>query len=285
VRTTDAFNSISSSILLVKDENGNSYIPGTNTDNINVLHPGKGYKFITRQNVTFVYPNINFYYGPIINSNFMVNEPEIFKPKHTQTGFSANISVELIDTGEITGEIGVKNKNGEIVGSAIVAYPLTTVTIWGDNPLTDDIVEGAITNEDLSLVLFDKNKNTQVPLEVKKVINILDGKEVDKFIYVNDSYYYLQAKISEPNSVLVNNKNAIEVYPNPAKSDIHIWIGQDFSSASIKIIDEFGQKVKEIETRKMGYYSIDISELTAGVYIIIIDNGLSTKQSKFIKIK
>jgi len=284
MRTTDAFNSISSSILLVKDENGNSYIPGTNTDNIKVLQPGKGYKLITRQNVTFIYPNINFYYGSIANTDFTLDEPEVFKPKHTQTGFSANISVELIDLDKIAGELGVMNKNGEIVGSAIISNPLTSITIWGDNPLTNDVVEGASSNEELSLVLFDKNKNIQIPLEVQKIINIVNGNQVDKLTYTNDGFFYVQAKVSEPNSVKLNDGNLFEIYPNPTNSFIHIMINDNLSNASIKIIDEYGRKVKEFLTSQIGYNSFDVSELNAGVYIILIDNGLTTKQSKFVKL-
>lgn len=284
MRTTDAFNSISSSILLVKDENGNSYIPGTNTDNIKVLYPGKGYKLITRQDVKFIYPNINFYYGSIANTDFAFNEPEVLKPKHTQTGFSSNVSVELIDYQEMEGELGVLNEKGEIVGSAIIGKPLTPITIWGDNPFTDDVIEGATNNEELKLVLYDKRKNIQIPLEVRRVVNIISGNEVDKFFYLNDGFFFVQAKAVEPSVVKSNEIDLLEIYPNPTNSLVHIFLPYDLTNSSINIIDEFGRKAKEFNSVNIGLNTFDISELKSGVYFVIINDGVVTKQAKLVKI-
>lgn len=285
MKTTDAFNSISSSILLVKDENGNSYIPGTNTDNIKVLNPGKGYKLITRENVRFIYPNINFYYGNIINTDFATNEPEVFKPKHTQTGVSANISVELNVVGEIEGEIGVINNKGDIIGSAVIAKPLTTMTIWGDNPLTEDIVEGAMHNEELKLVIFDKSKNSENSLKITKIINLINGKDIDQFKFVNDGYYYIQAELEEPKTISTANEDLLSVYPNPAKSEISLSIPSELLPGKYTILDVYGKKVMEISNNAYLQKNIDVSNLNTGIYMIIFENGVVTKQAKFIKIK
>lgn len=285
MRTTDAFSSISSTLLLVKDENGNSYIPGTNTDNIKILYPGKGYKLITRNNVSFIYPNINFYYGNIINSDLITNEPEIFKPKHTQTGVSANISVELSGIEGVEGEIGVINKAGEVIGSAVITAPLTSITVWGDNLLTEDVIEGALHNEELKLVLFDNSKKIQNSLEITKIINIISGKELDGFKFVTDGFYYLQAKVEEPKSITLVDGSNFEVYPNPAKSQISINLPNELLPGKFTIIDAFGRKIKDIETSSTILNYIDISDLNAGLYMIIFDNGMITKQSKFMKIK
>ncbi len=285
MRTIDAFNSISSSLLLVKDENGNSYIPGTNTDNIKVLYPGKGYKLITRENADFIYPNINFYYGNIINNDFITNEPEVFKPKHTQTGVSANLSVELSEVGEIEGEIGILKENGEIIGSAIITQPLTSLTIWGDNPLTEEVIEGAVQNEKLKLVLFNKSNKSENSLEVTKIINVINGKEIDQFKFINDGFYYLQAKVEEPKSVGELTGNSFEVYPNPAKSNISLMLSSELLPGKVTILDAYGRKVQEIFPTAGLLKNIDISNLNTGLYMLVFENGVVTKQSKFIKIK
>lgn len=285
MRTTDAFNSINSSILLVKDENGNSYIPGTNTDNIKVLYPGKGYKLITRDNVRFIYPNINFYYGGIINNNFVTDETEYYKPKHTQTGVSSNIAVELAENSDIQGEIAVLNSLGEVVGSGNISKPLTNITIWGDNPLTEDVIEGALANEELKLMLFDKKANSQKYLQITKIINLINGKESEKLAFLYDSYYYVQAKLANQTTVHnFDNYESILAFPNPAKSVLNVIVTEVSNDAKLQIINNLGQIVKQLAIHTNGLQNIEIGDLPSGTYILNLVDNTNIKQTKFIKL-
>jgi hypothetical protein len=71
----------------------------------------------------------------------------------------------------------------------------------------------------------------------------------------------------------------LEVYPNPANSNITIsWMSTDESTARLSIIDLSGKTVHK-QTIKNGA-SIDISKLLTGVFVmqVQLDNG-----SRFVK--
>ncbi len=279
MKTSEAFNSISSSILLVKDEKGNSYIPGTNTDNISVLYPGEGYKFIARQNVVFTYPNINFYYGGIINQDISEENTEIYNPKYSQTGTSANASIEIQNEKQISGEVAIINSKKEVVGSAIIANPLTSITIWGDNPLTEDIIEGAIEGEELSLIIYDKADNLEKELKVLNIVDLIMGNVIEKFIFANDSYYYLKAEVIEPSSVDDNSNFSIQVYPNPISNSALINFNLvDSQKVSIYLIDYLGRRIKTISIDNFYYngnktIEIDLKDIPLGSYNLIIQGN------------
>jgi uncharacterized repeat protein (TIGR03803 family) len=71
--------------------------------------------------------------------------------------------------------------------------------------------------------------------------------------------------------------NDFSVYPNPAASQLTIKVNQQ---AQIKIVNILGEVVKT-ET-VIGASTIDVSNLTAGVYIVKISDGRTTKQSSVI---
>jgi hypothetical protein len=57
----EAFSAIESNIVIVKDRQGRSYVPG-NTDPVNtigMLQPGNGYKMYVNEAVSFSYPMPN----------------------------------------------------------------------------------------------------------------------------------------------------------------------------------------------------------------------------------
>jgi len=52
----EALSPIGDALVIVRDEEGNTYEPGTGTDNIGTLVPGKSYEVYVSADVTFAYP-------------------------------------------------------------------------------------------------------------------------------------------------------------------------------------------------------------------------------------
>ncbi|MEM0519413.1 M36 family metallopeptidase [Aequorivita flava] len=80
-----------------------------------------------------------------------------------------------------------------------------------------------------------------------------------------------------------NNANigSVQMYPNPAKNTVMIGNPQSLSLENLNIFDIRGRVVKTIDLRNMGSEkAIDISELAAATYIVIIEgeNGRITKR-------
>jgi hypothetical protein len=80
-----------------------------------------------------------------------------------------------------------------------------------------------------------------------------------------------------------SEKETNYIYPNPNTGLFTIHLMPDFSKSKIRIINSLGQKVTEIENNGKTEFSIEQYHLTAGIYMIQIDNGLLNQHIKMIK--
>jgi len=82
----------------------------------------------------------------------------------------------------------------------------------------------------------------------------------------------------EPLSVPISNEDIVSIYPNPTSTLINLSIPQDFKLMSVSIYDSTGRLITITNQQ-----SIDVSELSDGVYImnVLSPTGIYTK--KFIK--
>lgn len=101
----------------------------------------------------------------------------------------------------------------------------------------------------------------------------------------------LSTIISEPVTVFlsineVDNILVLLCYPNPTTDTINFYIPASFNSnMTLSIFDMTGKKVKEVNNIQTAVsYSINVSELQSGNYIVTLDNG-TTKTSEKIIIK
>jgi hypothetical protein len=76
-----------------------------------------------------------------------------------------------------------------------------------------------------------------------------------------------------------NNLDAIRVYPNPTSSDLHIITPADFGSTLGILQDLLGKEMKAINLHT-GDNLISVSDLPAGVYILVLKNSNSTVTKK-----
>lgn len=71
----------------------------------------------------------------------------------------------------------------------------------------------------------------------------------------------------------------IEVYPNPTSSFIHLKSGNSLIT-KIELLNSLGQSIKIIESQ---FDTIDITDLSDGLYIMKIDSKLGTLTKRIIK--
>jgi len=77
-------------------------------------------------------------------------------------------------------------------------------------------------------------------------------------------------------------KPAINLYPNPASSFLNVQVTNAKANGSIKIYSAIGTLVKLVEMED-NEIKIDISELSAGLYLISIETKKEVITKKFIK--
>ena len=78
-------------------------------------------------------------------------------------------------------------------------------------------------------------------------------------------------------------QKSITLFPIPVSNNLNILFENNFENASVKIISITGQVVKENKAISGDTISLDVSELSKGIYIIQILNNNSLLTSKFIK--
>ena len=84
-------------------------------------------------------------------------------------------------------------------------------------------------------------------------------------------------------AVFDENSDQFLIYPNPAKNRINIHSLEQIKVNSIQIIDNLGQAIINQETNNNDEISIDVSNLSLGVYFIKINTDNGTTNYKFLK--
>jgi len=86
-----------------------------------------------------------------------------------------------------------------------------------------------------------------------------------------------------PSQLLANNDLSVksfDVYPNPVNNQLFIQNSKNKEIKSISIVDVSG---KLLTTFKSNFYSIDVSALQSGIYILLIEGESYKEQFKFSK--
>ena len=84
------------------------------------------------------------------------------------------------------------------------------------------------------------------------------------------------------NEMDVSSSTSMLVFPNPAQESITINIGNPLKNASFKLINISGQMVMEKPSLTGNSFVIDISNQSAGMYFVEINQGKCILRSKLI---
>ena len=104
---------------------------------------------------------------------------------------------------------------------------------------------------------------------------------------VYSSVLTCSSPFSDPLSILVNNEDQFVVYPNPSTNGrITLETLQNLSNVSIQIIDQRGNIHKSFSLRTFIYpYSVDLSSLSNGLYLIRFNSNALNEVQKINLIK
>ncbi len=187
------------------------------------------------------------------------------------------------------GQSDVSRLSGEITGLGQQNYPRIAINgksaaiVWRQNisgtaqlPIlfTDNIQKGFPSTYEL--VDAGDVTNTDVAISSNKVFVVWEDDKSGTVKYRIGNY---------TPSVSVNEADIINftIYPNPAKNNLVIKSGKDFTNAQIKITNALGQTTLYMVNQKNTLNVIDISSLHKGIYFIQITSGNQSAIRKFIK--
>ena len=96
------------------------------------------------------------------------------------------------------------------------------------------------------------------------------------------------AELSEVRTVRFDQDGAeFIVYPNPTQNEVFVNLSSittESGPASMNVINMKGEKIKEVLLSTNDDISVDISNITAGVYYFIVNQGEETFTQKVVKI-
>lgn len=84
-----------------------------------------------------------------------------------------------------------------------------------------------------------------------------------------------------PVAAPVNNK--WRIYPNPARSQVTVSMGEVLNGYRLTVTDAMGRQQKVINNIRQSNYMLDISAFRQGIYFIEIDAGGKRLQQKLVK--
>nr|WP_294900981.1 DNRLRE domain-containing protein [uncultured Pedobacter sp.] len=165
---------------------------------------------------------------------------------------------------------------------------------------------------------FVNTENSYVTWDITDYIKgrATDGNLTSAFIIISDSQalmtfasrensthkplFEINGVAYNTNSVVANNNNAETlvldnqldkasglqpiVYPNPVKNILNVKLAKAYSSAGLRVSDITGKVIYEVDFSNQIQKSIDVSNLTSGIYIISLNAfGVEQKEFKFLK--
>ena len=272
-----ALSSISSSLVLAKNNAGGIYSPVFGINTLGNMQPGQGYYFYMNTAAILIYPANSAQKAVAGNDVTPLAKYNIPTIKNTGKNATFLISIENNEGNEI----GVYNLNNELIGSGAVYNGLAAITIWGDDESTQNI-DGAKDNEYLNVKLYNTNNNTSKEISLTQIKEITNNSEQSDLFYRTNAIFVAKASANDEAGFAMSIKNI----PNPVESNVIFEFSlTDEANAEIQIYTSTGELVAKLgnETYSAGMHrvSFDASNLANGMYNIVLSSG-TKKVSSFM---
>jgi hypothetical protein len=94
--------------------------------------------------------------------------------------------------------------------------------------------------------------------------------------------YTLRVQTGTASDAITSKNMMVKLYPNPAASQVYVWIEGIKEKAEIKIYNMLGKQL--VQQRAANNMQVmDISKLPAGLYLLRVNEGTEMKTVKFVK--
>jgi hypothetical protein len=163
------------------------------------------------------------------------------------------------------------------------------VTIWGDNEITTDVVDGALDGEELSLTVWSSWNMQEYPLAVSSMSDFLNKQSIDEgLVYRANSA--LVAVAEDPLPQFPVNYNLAQNFPNPFNPSTTIrYTIPERAQVKLEIYNMLGQLIEVLvdEEQFSGYHEVVFrrTNLASGVYIYRLQAGYFVETRRMIILK
>ncbi len=266
---TAALSSISSSLVLAKDNVGGIFMPSFGINTIGNMQSGQGYYFYMNEAAELTYPANSA--QKAVTGNNITPLAKYNIPTIGNTGSNATLLIS-IENNE-GNEIGVYNMNNELIGAGAIHNGIAAITIWGDDEATQN-VDGAKENEYLNVKLYNTTNNTSKEISLTQIKEITGNTEQNELYYRTNAIYVAKASAYNESGFAMSIKNI----PNPVENNVVFeFTLTEESNAEIQVYTSTGELIASIGNKiySAGIHRIDFdaSNLANGMYNIVLSSS------------
>ncbi|MCP4123964.1 MAG: T9SS type A sorting domain-containing protein [Bacteroidetes bacterium] len=278
-----AMASVSSDVIVMKNEIGHIFLPAFGINDIGDMNPGEGYKIKMSNTNTLTYPANSL--RNMESSNLPQSVAAHYAISH-QTIENATVvipsgSVKALQEGD---EIGIFNSVGKIAGSGVYEGNHLALTVWGvddPEPARNTMQSG----EHMMLKLWRPSLQREFDMTVTYTSGASEYKNDGLSIVGHGSVTELENEATPPYT-----SAALYLYPNPADNAIHMEVVlPEASEIEISLYDLMGRAAAapELYDLKEGtsVLNMDISNLPSGRYFYRVRSKDALMNGGFIKMR
>lgn len=204
--------------------------------------------------------------GDTVNSSITVNETGYYWVRIGNDCSNYSDAIYVIKDTSPIADFEYSNKGTFVAFENKSEHALKHYWTFGDAASSTD------TKRNTSFV-YDTIKTVTVSLTVENSCGIKSTKSKT-----------IDLSVDGNSGISITNNSAIQVYPNPTANDLFITnMDKTMSNTSLRIHSIDGKVVlskDKIKLEKGHEYGVDVSSLTAGSYLLIIENDKTTFQTK-----
>ncbi|MEL6355893.1 MAG: BACON domain-containing carbohydrate-binding protein, partial [Bacteroidota bacterium] len=220
------FSGVVNQLDIVKDNEGNVYVPDYSINTLGDLEPGQGYKVRMLNPATLIYAE-NFTGSPPSTSPAMSTQFPLGDNFNTGQNATIIIPTQAIEGMLVPGdEIAVFNVMDSVAGSAVVEEGNIAITVWGDDPLTGGAPEGMTEDEPYRFRIWRMSENRIYDAVATYASG--DGRYREDDIEIVMTLEIVTSIAEQPNFA------PAKVYPNPLFG--HLKISLDPSDPVLRIL-------------------------------------------------
>lgn len=262
-----ALASIADDIVIVKNGAGQVWMPEFGVNTMGAMEPGSGYQVHMSTAKDLVYP------AERSGKTSAGAESHAYSPQSAAIGSNATL---LVLANDADGRrVLARRTNGAIIGEGVVDEGRAILILHGDDDITPDVEEGALSGEAL---LVEMQGTGTDELQIIEYRDLLSGQTYADLVYRADGVWVAEASVVEKAEVLPHEFQLEQNYPNPfnPSTTISYTIPED-ARVRLEIFNVLGQRVAllvdEAQTANSYHLEFRADELPTGVYFYTITAG------------
>ena len=265
---------IESEIIILKNEDGNIYMPEFGFNSIGNFEAGKGYQVKTNTATALTFASNATEYRLEQNNHAAIakNTKRFARPVNTGSNHTVLVLETAWDEDIREGdELAAYDKDGNMVGSVALQEGHNSIAVWGDDQYTEE-KEGLETGEVFSLVLYKESSDEMITLKVSDF-------ERGSNSFIKDGMTVIAG--FEQEAVIAQEMELFQNVPNPVRSNTEIgfFLPED-TKATIILTNSLGQQVVTITEMdyQRGYHSVNLERenLSPGMYFYSLKTPVKT---------